>query len=178
MRDINRKIFYTYRKLQLSLFPEVIKLGKKRYIRVVRIANEGFNLKPYVTIDLDSYSYPHPGNFLDIKIQNLNQYTINIDQKDVIIPRVRENLMRGCHCFIYKFDLTQAQSEGNLSFRSDDKLNIGYLPEDEVVWVRNVDSKINTFIKTIEFTSPETYLVDIKRFGSEWCRKLIGLKCR
>ena len=100
------------------------KLFKPRKIRIIRVANEGFNIK----------SFGDASIFLDANVTNLEQNSmISLQHAN----RYLSNPMEGCFCFLEGFDTTQLLSSGELFYRGNDAWFEGYLPKDEIVFVRN-----------------------------------------
>lgn len=152
--------------------PKVISTSKGTYVKVVRIANEGFNVSPY------GETYHQPGEFLDITISSLDDFILELDHSKVI--SLKENRMNGCFCFAYIFDHTQAYDNGNLRHRKNQKFNVGYLEVSEIVYVRNVNSNVKMgFVH--EITSPlqdyKTFNLINDRFArnTDWVRMPLSL---
>ncbi|GEN35831.1 hypothetical protein [Aneurinibacillus danicus] len=100
-------------------------------VKIIRIANEGFLCRPYKTIGV----YSHHGDFTDIVITNLAQ---EVRATKANMNAYQSDEMRGCFCFLDGFDEKQINQDGELCYRVGHKRNIGYLPADELVFVRNV----------------------------------------
>ncbi|MCM3358079.1 hypothetical protein [Psychrobacillus sp. MER TA 171] len=156
------------------MYPPVISTKLGNYVRITRIANEGFNIKPYKKEGV----YKHTERFIDTTIDELNDQVKNLDKSKYIIPELEENLMEGCFCFLYHFDIRQAEHNGNLSHRMFDKLNVAYLHENENVWVKNVNitgEKDNRLIKITKesknpFTGEIPTIEDNVRKVSDWVK--------
>ncbi|MDQ4682713.1 hypothetical protein [Stenotrophomonas maltophilia group sp. RNC7] len=133
-------------------------LSTEKKIKVIRMSNHGFDIKPYhqnTTLD-----------FLNVTITDLNQsITISSEQAKYN----KNNKIVGCFCFLDKFDESQLDTGGNLSFRIENKRNIGYLPADEIVFVRNtLNNKIaDRFVYGFETDTihPITQKPITERFG-------------
>lgn len=116
------------------MYPPIMSTKIGNYVRITRIANEGLNIKAFKT----EFVYAHTERFIDVTVDEIYSTAKSLDRSHYIIPGFEENLMKGCFCFFYLFDIKQAEKNGNLSHREYDKLNISYLHESEIVWVKNV----------------------------------------
>lgn len=166
--NIKHKFFLFKRKLILMMYPPIMSTRRGNYIRITRIANEGFNVKAYKT----EFVYAHTERFIDVTVDEINAPVKSIDRSHYIIPGFDENLMIGCFCFFYLFNISQAEAKGNLPFRSSDKLNVAYLHESEIVWVKNVkeSGKINERLIKITKESENPYTGEKSVFEDDWRR--------
>jgi hypothetical protein len=66
--------------------------------------------------------------------------------------KFKNNKMEGCFCFLECFDYNQLNNGGNLPFRKNQTMHRAYLPDNEIVFVRNTkNNKINDrFVFSIE----------------------------
>jgi hypothetical protein len=170
------KIKKNIRKIKIGIFPKTIKIGNKRYIRIVRLANEGFNIKPYKTYGFFFGEYAHVGHFFNVIINNLDNFILGLDEQYVIEPDDKNVLMKGCHCFFYKFDLNQAEKDGNLPFRTDHRENIGYLSDNELVWVSNVSSTLKPYVYETTHDLKNPYTGEVKTFWKKFGRDIDWVK--
>lgn len=126
-------------------------LFKPKGIKIIRVSNEGFDIKPYDKGSTDV--------FLDVVVTDLNQ-TI-IPNKDQVSKYEKTNI-EGCFCFLEGFDQAQLSKNGNLFFRENNVWNIGYLPKDELVFVRNTKNN-----QIVDKFAKEFYTGGINAFTGE-----------
>lgn len=165
MMNIKLKFFLVKRKKILMMYPPVISTKRGKFIRITRIANEGYNIKAYKT----EFIYAHTERFIDVTVDKIYSTVKSLDRSHYIIPGFEGNLMKGCFCFFYRFDIKQAEGNGNLSHREHDKLNISYLHESEIVWVKNVKEtgKIHDRLIKITRDSENPFTGEISVFEDE-----------
>jgi hypothetical protein len=121
---------------------------KSSKIKIIRVANEGFNTKPY--------NQGPTSVFLDVLITDLDA---KIRATHEQASHNKNNKMDGCFCFLEKFDKSQLEDSGSLFYRKGHKWNIGFLPIDEIVFVRNTkNNKIpDRFVTHIETEKMDSY---------------------
>ncbi|MFS0783500.1 hypothetical protein [Bacillus sp. 1P06AnD] len=148
MKTDKEKIKAKWRAFKINKSPKIITFNKKSYVRVVRLADEGFNIKPYKSFNgngiLKEEDFAHNGFFYNVQIEGEYGEQINdLPLEQLIIPDTNENLMEGCFCYLYEFDLSESKKRSSvLGFRHNHKVNIGYLPIEEVVWVSNIRANL------------------------------------
>jgi hypothetical protein len=134
---------------------------ERSLVKIVRVANEGFNTKPY-----RSSVYYHTGTFWDVLITDLNQKNITVDEYSHV---EKSGDLLGCFCFFHKYDLWQLSDRGNLFIRKGHRVNIGYLPKDENVFVRNITADLKRLyvnrkrrvVTNPENNEPHEFIFDI-----------------
>lgn len=109
---------------------------KNLYTKIIRYDNEGFMAKPYKS--LASKSYLHNFAFIQKEIINLYDLDQTILNTSLYIPSLEDSSWTGCFCHLKEYDQRLYQTGGGLHFKKDDKKNIAYLPNDTVIWVRNL----------------------------------------
>lgn len=141
-----------------------------RMVRIIRYANEGFDQKKYW-----SAFHTYKGEINDYN----NKIEVSLDDP-LLSPKIHE--MSGCYCHFYKYNELSIKSEkGILAARRKDKINIGYLPENYPVFVRNVDpsdSNIISFYKRLQNPEDDTYHNFEKRSSSDkfnWVKMKLSL---
>jgi hypothetical protein len=135
---------------------EIINTVKGDYVRIVRFADEGFNIERYGS------TYYQVGKFINV-ILGFEERLFSVE-KDI-----QENTFqkpKGCFAHFYKFDLETAKN-GILFFRKNDKVNVAYLPIEQKIFVRNVtDSLKSKYIIRQTFKIEDTKAV-LKEFWDE-----------
>ncbi|MBP1309148.1 hypothetical protein JOD82_002168 [Paenibacillus sp. 1182] len=174
IKRLKNFIYEQLRDMKLYLYPLQIQLDDIRYVRVVRIANEGFNIKPFKDMDI----FNHSGGFIRIKINTLDEHYETIDEKQIIEADHQNFLMKGCHCFMYKFNANQAKKGGNLPFRVHHKANIAYLPENEWVWVSNCTPTFTRYVGEITHVVEDPLTSKPYTFTKRYSNKLDWVKMR
>lgn len=116
-------------------------MSSDELVRIIRFANEGFNI---------SKQFEYPG-FYDIEVSD---YTNN--QKIIRDEPSITNQEYGCYCHFYKFNMTDLGDSGSLSMRKGHAMNIGYLPFDYPVFVRNMRPDKSRIVRSyVKLKNPE-----------------------
>lgn len=115
-------------------------MNKKKAIKVVRYANEGFQAKPYTNGPTSV--------FLDVLITDLSTRSKIISFEES--TRYESNPMKGCFCYITGFD--EMERDEILRHRKNDKENIRFFNENEIVFVRNTysDERNDRFVEKVD----------------------------
>ncbi|ADO59895.1 hypothetical protein [Paenibacillus polymyxa] len=174
VRRIHNYIQERLRDLKIHLYPLQIQLGGIRYVRVARIANEGFNIKPFKDVNI----FLHTGGFIQKKINTLDDYYESVAEEQVVEADPQNVLIEGCHCFIYKFNANQAKKGGNLPFRVHHKVNIAYLPENEWIWVSNCTPTFTRYVGEITHVVEDPLTSKPYTFTKRYSNKLDWVKMR
>ena len=153
------------------------------HVKLIRFADEGFLIKPYNT-DFKygvRRNYCHSFPFIDFEVTNLEDTDGIVDIEKVTKPKINDEQWSGCFAFLNTFD--ERLFENAMSFRKEDKKNIGYLLNnpDEIVWVRNTSHKgqrISYISRTNEYfpehnQSIEDYFSDLGHLY--WVKMKLGL---
>ncbi|MGM1023230.1 MAG: hypothetical protein ACQEXV_22590 [Bacillota bacterium] len=96
-----------------------------KHFRITRHANEGFEPKEHMT------SF----RFYNGLITDYNK-PIEISVNDPLLT-LKFSTVTGCFCHFYKYTGDAFKERGIMGFRRNDRINIGYLPSDFPVFVRN-----------------------------------------
>lgn len=106
-----------------------------KYIRIVRYANERFQLKKFM---LSEYIYHGEVHY---------SYPIEIQIDSDPLLSAKSSTVEACYCHFYQFDTKAFGPKGIMGMREGHDLNIGYLPADQPVYVRAVDENFQPILQ-------------------------------
>lgn len=107
----------------------------KKYIRIVRYANEQFHLQKFI---LSEYIYHGVVKYTD-------PVEIQMDYDPLLSPKF--STIAACYCHFHHFDTNAFSSTGNMAMRMGHDLNIAYMPADQLVYVRAINEQYQSFVR-------------------------------
>lgn len=108
---------------------------KDKYIRIVRYANEQFQLKQFM---LSEYIYHGVVKYRE-------PVEVQIDDDPLLTSKFSS--VEACYCHFYEFDIKAFGPKGIMGMREGHDLNLAYMPADQPVYVRALNEKSEPFMK-------------------------------
>lgn len=106
-----------------------------KYIRIVRYANEGFQLRKFMLSE----------NIYHGAVNSIVPIEIQIDNDPLLAQK--NPTVEACYCHFYLFNNNAYSKDGVMGIRHGHAINIAYLPADQFVYVRAANALDQPLLK-------------------------------